>query len=531
MTGTSALHGPHRIAQVDRGIRNPCLEQVWAVLPRLLAIFDANEIASTFGMGDRFHWGWKLIDFGNGTFQGAAHGLARLVAGNALPDFLGEHAAIERIDAMFHGASQLRRGNGSMEEAFPYESSFCVTALVAYDLVSAIELLDSRISAAKRREYLDVVRPMIEFLHYADEYHAFISNHLATAVAALLKWHALTGENGEQRGLEFLERILREQSSEGWFREYEGADPGYQSLCLYYLADVDRLRPDLRIAEPLRKSIQFLWHFAHPDGSFGGLYGSRNTRFYYPGGLAWLGRKIPEAAALTGLMMPAICDHRTVTLDTMDAPNLIPMFNAYCWAATLDPVGDAPPLPCQRSEAFRVHFEHAGLIVDNGPEHYTVISTSKGGVCSHFVKNAGASLDPGALAQTSDGVLYSTQSHAADNVVEMRPDGVVVTAPMARVNLPRPGPFQFLILRLLNLTLMRSLMISNWIKQFLVRWLITGKTTSGSRLRRFIRFGAELEIRDEWETNPDQLTRLPAPKTFSVMHMASQGYWQRQDTQ
>ncbi|HZZ80536.1 MAG TPA: hypothetical protein VFE62_18680 [Gemmataceae bacterium] len=532
MTFAPAMHGPHRIpATLGRGASNPCLEQVWAVLPRLLALFDGNEIAPTFGMGDRFHWGWKLIDFGNGTFQGAAHGLARLIAGNVLPDFLSEANALARIDAMFHGAGRLRRGNGSMEEAFPYESSFCVTALVAYDLLSAVELLDTRLSDTQRRAYLDIVRPMIAFLHRADEHHAFISNHLATAVAALLKWHALTGDGGEQRGIEFLDRIRREQSPEGWFREYEGADPGYQTLCLYYLADVDRLRPDLSLMEPLRKSIQFLWHFAHPDGSFGGMYGSRNTRFYYPAGLAALAPRLPEAAALSAYMLTSIRDHRTVTLDTMDAPNLIPMFNAYCWAATVEPAADALPLPCQQSDAFRLHLLLAGLIVDNGPKHYTVISTHKGGICYHFAKSEHARIDLGTLARSVNGVLFSSQAFAADNRVEMRPDGVVISSALTRVNLPRPGPMQFVILRLLNLTLMRSLTISDWIKRLLVRLLITGKKISGARVRRFIRFGPALDIRDEWETNPEQLTLETKPRTFSVMHMASQGYWQRQDTQ
>lgn len=88
---------------------------------------------------------------------------------------------------------------------------------------------------------------MIHFQHKADEYHAFISNHLATVAVALYKWHALTGESVEKRGREILDRILKHQSEEGWYEEYGGADPGYQSLCTYYLADLHRLRPDLNL--------------------------------------------------------------------------------------------------------------------------------------------------------------------------------------------------------------------------------------------------------------------------------------------
>ena len=80
--------------------------------------------------------------------------------------------------------------------------------------------------------------------------------------------------------------------------EYDGFDPGYQTLCTYYLAEADRTNPDLGLIEPLRRSIEFLCNFANPDGSFGGTYGCRNTRFYYPGGIEALAQTIPEAASL-----------------------------------------------------------------------------------------------------------------------------------------------------------------------------------------------------------------------------------------
>ena len=68
----------------------------------------------------------------------------------------------------------------------------------------------------------------------------------------------------------------------------------------------------------LQRSLAFLWHFAHPDGSFGGHYGSRNTRFYYPAGIASLATAAPEAAALDHFMRQSVAIHRVVTLDTME---------------------------------------------------------------------------------------------------------------------------------------------------------------------------------------------------------------------
>ena len=62
------------------------LNQVHSVLPRILSLYDTDSSSDTYGMGDRYHWAWGLIDFGNGTYQGAAHGLARLLTHDLLPD-------------------------------------------------------------------------------------------------------------------------------------------------------------------------------------------------------------------------------------------------------------------------------------------------------------------------------------------------------------------------------------------------------------------------------------------------------------
>lgn len=513
---------------------NPYLQQVHEVLPRLLALYDSNPVSTTYGMGDRYRWAWKLIDFGNGTFQGAAHGLARLLRHGLLPDWLERKAVLRRIDAMFVATAALTRQNGSLEEAFPYESSFCVTALVAFDLLSAIEQLDDTLLPDQRARWVEIVRPMIGFLHRADEHHAFISNHLATAAAALFKWSALTGGHGRERGAEILQRILGSQHAEGWFREYEGADPGYQTLCTYYLADLHRLCPDLKLAEPLTRSLRFLWYFAHPDGSFGGCYGSRNTRFFYPSGVEALADQAPEAASLASFMRASIARASTVTLTVMDEPNLVPMFNAYCWAAELVErrglTSAVVELPCIGTGAWQHQFPAAGLVIDKSASHYTVISWHKGGVCyRHSVDGGGAMIDTGVVGRSARGELFSTQTYHRDNTVEVGTDTITVSARLSAVGQRLPTPFQFWVLRLLNLTIMRNLAVGNWIKKLLVRLLITGKRTAAGVNRRVIRLGAEFGISDDWQGAAPSLERLAVEQPFSAVHMASQGYWQRQD--
>lgn len=523
---------------------NPYLEDIRANLPRLLALFDSDPTSASYGMGDRYHWAWGLIDFGNGTFQGAAHGLARLWKHGLWPYPTPRDAFIRRIDTLFRGAARLTRPDGSLEEAFPREGSYCVTALVAFDLLCALELLHDQIAPTTRARWQATVAPMMGYLLRADETHAIISNHLATAVAALVRWHRLTPDpRAETRGRQLLDRILQHQSDEGWFSEYQGADPGYQSLCVYYLADVHRQRPDWALLEPLRRSFRFLWHFAHPDGSFGGLYGSRCTRFYYPAGALALADQIPEAAALTDFMAHSIAERRVVTLSAIDEPNLTPTFNAYCWAASLtqeqaqarSPVGHVRSvsgagltLPALSAQPDRHHYPQAGLLIDRGPNHYSIIATRKGGAVYHFVNCKQTILDAGVVIRDPQGHIGSSQTEPESISVPRDQDQLTVLSRISPMPKQLPNPWQFLVLRLLSVSAFRIPVLREWVKQRLVQLLITGAKPWPASNHRTIQLGENLSIRDETEL-PSGYELVADVRDFVPIHMASQGYWQIQD--
>ena len=506
------------------------LTEVEKNLPALLGLFDDDETSPTYGLGDRYHWAWNHIDFANGSFQGAANGLARLLAADMLPSHYSRDRILKRISAMFRGTKSICRRDGSLEEAYPFEKSFCITALVAYDLLTALEQLNGLIIQEEREDYLNVVRPLIRFLHQADETHAVISNHLAAAAAALYKWNMLTGEPGTERGGKILDKILEEQSDEGWYNEYGGADPGYQTLCTYYLADLQRMINSTDLQCSLGRSLVFLSYFAHPDGSFGGAYGSRNTRFLYPAGLEALSATIPEAAALAHFARRAISEMSVVTLSTMDPPNLVPMFNCYCWAATLHgSLCVAPDLPCEAGTTSRAVWPDAGIMVDSGPTHYTVIGLRKGGVLTHFRNSRLAIDDRGLIFQDRRDRLYSTQALVgAPMAASCEGDMVKVTAPIVRMTRRVPRPWQFLLLRILNLSIMRCSAVNELIKRTLVRILIVGRGKSHGTNIRKIFLGPELVVEDE-TTVKKGLSIMSNCQKFYAIYMASHGYWQKQD--
>ena len=524
-------------------MKNPYLIQIKNNLPRILSLFDRDRTSPGFGLGNRYHWAWGLIDFGNGTFQGAANGLCLLWKSGLWPYATPPAVFFERIDSLFTGAAKLTRTDGSLEEAFPREGSFCVTALVAFDLLCALQNVQDEVDSATIHAWKDIVNPMIRFLVGADETHALISNHLATAVAALSRWHALTGDEKALRKANILlDKILDHQSREGWFVEYQGADPGYQSLCTYYLADAHYVRPAWNLLEPLQQSVRFLWHFAHPDGSFGGLYGSRCPRFYNPAGIEALALQISEANALAEYMAKSIAQNRVVTLSSIDEPNLVPWFNAYCWAAVLyeqhkdrgrnnlqDREKSNLQVPCQQKETSRTHFDQSGLVIDQGPEHYTIISTHKGGVVYHFQHGKAVIQDAGVVVRDTKGNMASTQGYVPDNRVDAASSSALrVESSLQAMPRRLPTPFQFMVLRLLCLTVFHSRTLRERVKRLLVKLLITGKKTLPGKNTRTIDLGIDLTIHDQFDLPPGY-QKLESPGPFVAIHMASQGYWQMQD--
>jgi len=512
---------------------NPYVKQVKQTLPRILAMFDVDQTNKSYGLGDRYYWAWGLIDFSNGTYQGATHGLARLWKCGLWPYKTSKEKFIQRIDAIFEGSGRLTRKNGSLEESFPNEGSFCVTALVAFDLVCTLELLKKEIDTETFERWQHIVRPMISYLMVNNETHAIISNHLATAAAALVRWHRLTQKpDVEIRARQLIEDILKHQSSEGWFKEYEGADPGYQSLCTYYLSDIHIIRTDWNLLEPLRKSIQFLWHFAHPDGSFGGLYGSRCTRFYYPAGLEALAFDIPEAASLAHFMAQSITQNSVVTLNTMDDSNLIPMFNNYCCAAALwNNTQDEKKLltlPALSSVSKQKQYKSAGLFIDSGHHHYTIIATNRGGVIYHFVEGKLVLRDAGVVVRDSRGRLGSTQGYNQDVCPVIEENSISIHAPIFSMPKRLPHPTQFIVLRLLCISLFRFSWTREWVKRLLVSLLITGTKPWPVFNRREIYLGQTLSIKDKLDLTSGYKV-IKTLHEFVPIHMASQGYWQIHD--
>ncbi|MBA7490799.1 hypothetical protein ES702_01342 [subsurface metagenome] len=500
-------------------------------LPRLLSLYDLNPYSQTRGFGDRLHWGWKLIDFNNGTFQGGIHTLSIMVKLGLFTDEQKEKVK-EWIHWIIEGIGKIRYGNGSLIESFPYEYSFCVTALVAFDLLSTIEHLEKEWNKSEHHWALSVAEPLIGFISHYDETHGFISNHLATAAAAVNKWNLLSGDKN-LRGEEILSRIIEEQSAEGWYLEYEGPDPGYQTLCTYYLADYYLHNPDSALLGSLRESIKFLSYFVHPDGTIGGEYGSRNTEVYYPAGFEILKRKIPLAGPVARIMRRSIEENRTVSLEVIDPGNFIPMLNSYAVAALFAgkrTKREETLLPYEREQIDKF-FPQAQIRIHGNTKYYTIVGASKGGVVKVYDKQQHCIVWDGGgyIGIVKKFGEVSTQFWSTTREVLNSQESIKVGAPFFKVLREYPTPLRFTLLRILNITVMRNLTFGNRIKLLLVKMLITRKKPISASLTRTVLFQDDVvEIIDELVSNSVKFQWLEYGRKFTTIHMASSGYFQSQ---
>ncbi len=500
-------------------------------LPHLLSFYDLDPYSPTRGYGDRYFWGWKLKDFNNGIFQGGAYALAIFRQLRCLPN---KEKALDVIRYIFEAAGHMQHGNGSVDEAFPYEYAFSVTSTLAFDLLYAYELIEDDISPDERYRYRTMIVRMVNFISKNLETHGFISNHLATAAAAIEKCHRMFDTSNET-GKKILDIIMKKQSPDGWYLEYEGPDPGYQTLCTYYLACIWKMTGDGKLLKSLEKSINYLSFFIHPDGTIGGEYGSRNTELYYPGGIEMLAGELPLAKAISNRMYDSISKGNSVSLQSIDPGNFVPLIENHLVAylsSEKNEILQKVAIPCDLQEV-KQYFDDSHVLVRGNSAYYAIVSGAKGGLIKIFDKKNKKIVwdDCGHIGKLVKGPEISTQSYLKQPDCRYSEEDVFfIKTAFYRTLSQAQTPLKLTLLRILNLTIMRNIHIGNLIKNWIIKLLITSKNKYSVVLTRIIEFNANsVIIKDEIvNTTKQQFAWLEYGRKFSTIHMASSKYFQNQ---
>lgn len=494
---------------------------------RLLNEQNRDQFAPAYGCFDRRYWGWKLVDYPEATFQRAVYPLAWLLdQPHALPHDLLQQAIISGLQFSL----DIQHRDGSFDQAFPNEHSFGATAFLLHPLLYAFQ----RVQSACDRRFQNALKGQLEqaasFLSDYNETHGHIANHLAGGALSLLyAADVFSNRLFQQRATQLIQNILDHQSNEGWFTEYEGADPGYQTLCMYYLVQCKAYLPNwLELDEALKRAVKFLQWFVHPDGTFAGEYGSRRTGVYYPGGIALLAETMPIAERMTQTMLREIAELKHLNAMTVDMGNLVPILSSWIPLINSEQDFDAAAHtgfePQDPVEA--VDFPEAGLHIRKNARYYAVIGSANGGVLKIFAKGKIIWDDSGYVGQLPNGTLLSTQIVDRQRTVTIQDNIIEIQAPFYTMANVTTSPLKFIILRLLNITLMQHIGLGNWVKAILVSILITGKQAHPLLLKRQITFKPDaILIADTIVAQePIRLDFLSYGIPFVSIHMASARY-------
>lgn len=529
-------------------------EELLRSVPRLLSALDRCPVSASGGSLDREYWGWATKDFANLDLQRAARVLAYLHVHPFTGNFLCQQEA--NLAYIRQAVSFWLRGQdagGGFNHLYPNESSWMAAAFTLVDMVDAYRLVGESLEPEFRQAWLAGMERAGWCLVGRDETHGFISNHRAGAAAGLLGLAQLSGQEAfRRRAWALMEEIYARQSPEGWFLEYEGADPGYQSLDTHYQAIfLEESGQDRRCLEATARSLEFLAYFLHPDGSLGGEYGSRACPHYFPGGLEVMARRLPLAESLASLAAWGLAQGHSCGLADSDPRNETPMATSYVLALQAlerEPLwqGPAPLLPCQR--ACERLFPQAGLYARCHAGRYYVFGAAKGGVLKVY------SQSPPGLLHASCGYAGRLKNGAAVTSLlwTSRPrvgapgleDGQEhEPAPSRQISVEAPffhyrpdrlmRPWMLVLFRLFYLTLGRWRGLSDWVRRnLIIGRFLTGRRPAPLRLRRKLSLAEDgaWSLEDEIALEPGaELAELREHGFFSAVYMASARYFRRQD--
>jgi hypothetical protein len=483
-------------------------------LPKILTLQDRNPHSPTYGCFDRNFWHLRVTDFPSGMAQEFVLPLALAYANPFEGNPFHRIATVrEWIRAGIDYAALSAHSDGSTDDYYPFERAAGAAAFSLYAMVEALPL--AKLDA---EPFLPFLTRRANWLASHEE-SGRLSNHEALIANGLLRLARLSGDSSlatlaEKR----VKRLLGWQSGEGWFYEYQGCDPGYLTLTLANMAEIDELRPDLGLREPIKRAVSFLHQLQPPDGWAGGEWTSRNTNNYFPHGLEMIGKWLPEATDINTRAVAALNP-----APEYDDDHILGHHSwSYLRAALAWSDERRVPVAWQKDATW----PEAGFAIRRSGRYMLLAALKKGGSYRLY---DGATLirsDTGISLRAKHGHKIRTYvCHLWNDLPELGDaEGVLsVSGPMGRAKASLMTPLKNVVLRLLMLSLGR--MKPDLVRKILQRLLITGAPDSPFRFSRTLRLGEDgLEVTDQVHGNGNILDAGIGAAQTSIYTVMSRVY-------
>lgn len=501
------------------------LDTILMEAPRLLGLLDKNPSSPTFGCFDRQYWHYSVTDFPCARYQEAVLTLALLytldVPGNV---YFRNPYILLWIDGALKFWEKIQKNNGSFDEWYPNENSFVATAFTSYAISEVLLTLGKEIPSYE--SIIESLEKAGDWLIKNDDFTA--GNQETGAIAGLYNIYLLTSkEKYMSSAKKKLEKLAQRQDKEGWFSEYGGPDIGYLSLAIDYLCKYYKRSKDEKAKEIVDRALDFIVYFSHPDGTFGGEYGSRNTKYIIPSGIELSSSWNGNARRIAYSLRRSLAERKTIGPYNLDDRYLSYIGYTYI-QAHIDLYNGELKEPMYNS-SFSRFLSDSGIFIFSNKNFYLVSNLKKGGILKISFKDKGSLLLDSGIVLHIDGRYYTSGWLNPEITIEVKENRVRVRSNALRLSFVLMSPVKTIISRLFQLTLGRISKLNLIVKNVLRRLLITYKKKSKIEVIRIIRIEEE-RITVEDEVNSFKvIERITLGMENPYIYIPSSRYFQIQE--
>ncbi len=492
-------------------MKNLYLEYALTRIPRLLGSVDRNKLSNTYGCFDRNFWHYRITDLCGGIYQCGVLPLA-IVYKHKLPgnQFYNQTRIKELVYAGIKYTSKILNKEGCADEYYPYERAYGTTAFLLYAFTESMILFEENI-------FNSLFEKMAQWL-IKNEDSGKIANHLAVSAMALLNVSILTKkEIYHKESQKRIKEMLALQSEEGWFLEYHGFDAGYLTLSINFLAKYYQKTNDKNLIPTLSKAIEFSSYFIHPDGSYGGEYGSRGTYHFFPDGFEICGQFNPLSTQISDLYLQGLQNKKNLFNDDDRGMHHV----VYDYLQAYLNFNEKRKGEIIRKD-FEKYFSQAKIYISKKEDYYLITSINKGGVFKLFHKEKLVFSDAGLIAKEKSILMSQIVNN---NQVHFN-DSIKIKGNFSTISNPILDTKKFIVFRILLITLFQSKTLSKLLKKILTKKLILRNNKSPLQFTRELKLTKKgLEIKD-FIKGKIKLKKLYIGTDHTGIYVASSRYYQ-----
>ena len=159
---------------------NPYTTVIHSLVPRILSMQNRNPMSSTHGCFDRNFWHFKtIIDFPSATYQQVVLGLSKLYATESQANPYFKHPVIK--DSIVSGIlywAAIQNHDGSFNEYYENDSSFCPTAFTTYAVANAYYLTSEIFSEDEQSIIIKAYPELFHFLLHTHGWGGHLGKHV-----------------------------------------------------------------------------------------------------------------------------------------------------------------------------------------------------------------------------------------------------------------------------------------------------------------------------------------------------------------